>query len=118
MIPSCASCRPTWISRLVTCLIVSKMIRRASIFLRSCGISLWAGIQGIPHSILATHPRSTTINLCGDKSPFDFGDSHVRASWDTLVPGAFAFTLCAFSIPVPQSIFHLSKPITHQFLHS
>ncbi|KAF9442979.1 multidrug resistance-associated ABC transporter [Macrolepiota fuliginosa MF-IS2] len=55
------------------------------------------------------------MSLCGDKSPFDFGNSCVRASWGALVPGAFVFALCVFSIPIPKPIRHLFEPITRQF---
>ncbi|KXN85925.1 ATP-dependent bile acid permease [Leucoagaricus sp. SymC.cos] len=54
------------------------------------------------------------MSLCDDKGPFDFGDPCVRASWGALVPGAFVFALCVFSIPVPAFIRRLFEPITRQ----
>ena len=40
--------------------------------------------------------------LCRDAGPFDFHDSCVRSSWSALLPAAFVFFLCLFSIPVPR----------------
>jgi hypothetical protein len=55
------------------------------------------------------------MTLCGGKSPFDFGDSCVRASWSALVPGAFVFALCVFSIPLPALVCRPFEPLTRQF---
>ncbi|KAF5353364.1 hypothetical protein D9756_007860 [Leucocoprinus leucothites] len=52
------------------------------------------------------------MSLCGDKSPFDFEDSCVRASWSALVPGIFVFALCVFSIPIPSAVRRLFEPVT------
>lgn len=51
----------------------------------------------------------TTMKLCADKSPFDFGDSCVRDSWGALIPAVFVSALCLFSFTPIRSIF---EPIT------
>lgn len=55
------------------------------------------------------------MSLCDDKSPFDFGDSCVRASWGAFVPGAFVFALCVSSIPIPSAVRRILEPVTRQF---
>lgn len=67
------------------------------------------------NSHIAVVGAKTSMNLCGDKSPLDLGDSCVRASWATLVPAAFVFALCVFSIPVPTAVRRVFEPITRQF---
>lgn len=39
--------------------------------------------------------------LCTDAGPFAFHDPCVRFSWSALLPAAFVFSLCLFSLPIP-----------------
>ncbi|PPQ62804.1 hypothetical protein CVT24_000498 [Panaeolus cyanescens] len=44
------------------------------------------------------------MQLCGDNGPLDIQSPCVRAAWASILPAAFVFVLCIFSIPVPAPV--------------
>ena len=57
-----------------------------------------------------------TPELCPDSNPLDLSDDCVRTSFSAVVPAAFVFILCIFSIlPIPAFVRPLTNAITSPF---
>jgi len=41
------------------------------------------------------------MGFCGESGAFEFSNACIRGSWSALLPAAFVFTLCLFSLPFP-----------------
>ncbi|TFK37596.1 multidrug resistance-associated ABC transporter [Crucibulum laeve] len=54
--------------------------------------------------------------LCSDYGPLDFQSSCVRATWGAVLPAAFVFVICFYSIPIPGPARKLSRKIKTPFL--